>query len=244
MAYMVASGRMRLMRELFSSFKKVFAIAFFSALGALLWFHGTKMTQPTNVSFIFQFSRLFTAMVGVSVLGERLSIRENVGVALAILGGFIITYTSGVNLAFANLILLASAFFYAISYILAKMYIRDLNLISMATGRSIFISLMLLAYSSVLGKLRMDLQYEAIGWGMLGAFFGPFLTILLFYSALDRLEISKVSAILSTQPFFTVLFSIVIFNVIPDFGQLVGGAMATVGIMMLTGSSGMGRGRG
>ena len=204
-----------------------------AGVGAILWFQGTIIAQPTNVAFIFQFSRVFIALAGVVLLGERLTSREYVGVLLAIIGGFILTCSGGEIHVLNNFILFASAFFYAVSHILAKLYVKSVSPSSLAAGRTMFLFFILLIYSLALGRLEVKIPPEVVGWALLGAFSAPFLTVISYYEALKRVEISKVVAIISFQPFFTALYAVLFFAVFPSLKQIIGGSIVTLGVVIL-----------
>ncbi|KYH41324.1 MAG: hypothetical protein AYL32_006090 [Candidatus Bathyarchaeota archaeon B26-2] len=236
LSYILPSKRRKKMKILLTELKKVSAIAVFTGIGAILWFQGTVVAQPTNVAFIFQFSRVFTVLAGILLLGERLSPREGLGVLLALTGGFILTYTGEEARILNNLVLLASASSYAASHILAKIYVKDVDPISLAAGRTMLAAVLLFFYSLATGRLDLAVPLEALSWALLGAFIAPFLAVIFYYEAFKRVELSKVAAIISTQPFFTALYAVLFFATLPSLWQMVGGSIVTLGVMVLTSS--------
>ncbi|HIE14996.1 TPA: DMT family transporter [Candidatus Bathyarchaeota archaeon] len=235
--FLLPSSRRRDIETIWKNIRKILVVAFFTGIGAIFWFEGTRLAQPTNVAFIFQFSRVFIALAGVILLREKLSLREGTGVLLALIGGFFLTCSGGVLKIIGNLILFTSAFFYAIAHILVKIYIEDVGPIPMAAGRTMLVALILFIYSIMLGRLNLQVPIEAFSWALLGAFTAPFLAVISYYEALKRIEISKAAAILSTQPFFTTLYASLFFSTFPSPFELLGGTIVTLGVMILALSS-------
>ena len=60
---------------------------------------------------------------------------------------------------------------------------------------------------------------------MSGAFFGPFLTVISSYKALEYMEVGKVALLGSLQPFFVMI----IFRTFPGLRGIVGGMLMVVG---------------
>ncbi|RJS84829.1 DMT family transporter [Candidatus Bathyarchaeota archaeon] len=238
LAYILLSNNKGQLRMIMKKSRKIFIVALFTVIGAIFWFEGTKIAQPTNIAFIFQFSRVFIAVIGVLLLGERLNRRECLGVVIALSGGFLLTYSGGVPQLLNNLLLFTSAFFYAVAHILVKVYIKDVKPIPMAAGRTMFVALILLLYSLLLGRLDIKVPVQALSWAVLGSFSAPFLAVISYYEALKRIEISKAVAILSTQPFFTALYAVLLFSTFPEPLQLIGGTIVTAGVIILASSKG------
>ena len=234
LAYLLLSKRIDEIKMIIKSWRKILMVGFFTNLGAILWFYGTLMEDPTNVAFIFQFSRIFIALIGIFIFGERLKTSEYFGVILAFIGGLILTYTGEEAKVLNSLILFTSAFSYAMTHILAKVYVKDISPPSLAAGRSMIVAGAMLAYALIFGKFKTNIPLEALGWASLGALTAPFLSVTLYYEAYKRIEISKAAAILSAQPFFTALYMAILFSYLPTLKQLISGSIITLGILMLT----------
>jgi len=223
--------------EIKNAFREVLLVAMTSCLGALLWFWGTTMTDPTSVAFILQSTRVFTFIMGTLVLSEKLSFRESLGALFAFLGVFILTFATKEVQLLSVAILLTSAFSYALSNVLAKRYVERVKPLSLSFGRAMLISIILFIYSLTLRKLELLHSNTALGWGMLGALLAPFLTILLTYEALKCLEVSKFAVLYSLSSFFTILFGILLFSRLPTLQQVVGGGTIIAGVIIMTTSS-------
>ena len=212
--------------------KEVVLVALASCSGALFWFWGTLMMTPASVALILQTNRIFTFILGLYLLGERLSIDKGIGALLAFSGVLTLTYSNEKVLLFPTMILLISSLSYAISNILAKIYVKKISPISLSFGRALFISITLLLYS--LASRRLELQYfnSVIGFALLGAFLAPFLTIIMAYEAFKYIEISKFAILYSLSPFFTMLYGLLFFNLLPTLQQIIGGVAIVSGIAL------------
>lgn len=108
------------------------------------------------------------------------------------IGAISLTYGgNGTNL-ISTIVLLGSAFCYAIASLLAKIYVKRMDAPSLAGGRSIFILFFVSAYTVLMGRMQTGISTNVFVLAFLGAFMAPFLGRLLFYKSLSLLEISKV----------------------------------------------------
>lgn len=130
--------------------------------------------------------------------------------------------------------LLASSLFYAVASVLAKVYVRNVDPISMVGGRSVFTLLCLFSYSMLSGRLQTKISTNVFLYTFLGAFFASFLAIILFYKALSLLEISKATVIRSVGPFMTAIYSFVMLSLIPTLTPLISGTIIVIGVIILS----------
>jgi drug/metabolite transporter (DMT)-like permease len=68
---------------------------------------------------------------------------------------------------------------------------------------------------------------------IIGALSAPFLSFMFLYKALSLYEVSKVTAVRASIPFFVVLYSFLLFHTIPSLRQMLGGGIIIVGILVL-----------
>jgi uncharacterized membrane protein len=68
---------------------------------------------------------------------------------------------------------------------------------------------------------------------IIGALLGPFLGFMFLYKALSFSEVSRVSALRTSFPFFVALYSFLLFRTIPSPRQMLGGGIIVAGILVL-----------
>lgn len=200
------------------------------------------MENPAFVSFISNVSPFFVTILGVIFLREVFTRLEIPGIVLTLLGAFVVSYKPGSSLqdiflpgsSYAFL----SAFFVAISTIIAKITIRKVHPLLISLNRGVY----LFVYSFIM-MLVFD-QSFAVDWKplgniMIGSLLGPFLTAFVGYYALKYIEASKASLIRSTKSLFVLIGAFILFGQMPQLYQIIGGLISLLGVMLLT----MGRAR-
>lgn len=154
--------------------------------------------------------------------------------ALALLGAGALTYVSGQLVLEGFLLVSFSAIFYSVAWLLAKQAMREgLSSIALTGYRSGLTVVLTFLYAALLGRLAMP-SLENLMVISIGSFFGPFLSLVLIYTAISLIGISKVSILRSAQPLFVALYSLVLFGAIPRPRQLIAGALILVGVLLVT----------
>lgn len=208
------------------------AIGATNALSSLLFIHEIRLTDPSLVSFFGRLTTVFTVLLGVIVLGERLRRREWLGAGITLLGAGLITYGSGPVVFLVFLLAVADNLAYAVSQIIARRVVGGVSPAALTTWRATLTCLLTLAY-----VLLTD-RWQAIPPGILpiiiaGAFVGPFLSFVLWYEALARLEVSRAAVVGAGQPFVVTLYALILLGTLPQPRQLVGGLVTVAGVVLL-----------
>jgi drug/metabolite transporter (DMT)-like permease len=180
-----------------------FMIAFFVFIGGLLYTYGILFSGPTTATFVIQYTTVFTVILGVVLLKERFTKIESSGILLAIVGLLIISYESVEVQLFSLSILLIGAFSFALSNIISKIYVEDVDPVALAGGRSVFIFMFFLVYSLLTNKATVDVPIITLGYLFLAAITGVFLNFILFFKSLELIEVSRSTAITSIRPLFS-----------------------------------------
>lgn len=221
-------------KTIIKNWKMPAVIGFFVFLGGLLYTYGIFYSGPTTASFIIQFTSIFTVLFGLIFLKERFTKLEGLGVVLAIIGLLIMSYSNVKIENLSVLILLVGALFFALSNLFSKIYVKNVNPIALAGGRTMFIFLFFLIFSLLTGKLQTNIPTAILGYGFLAGITGAFLNFILSFKALELIEVSKVSLITSSiGPFSTMIYSFIILSSIPTLNQLLGGTLIVLGIATL-----------
>jgi len=224
----------RKIKDIIKNWKKIIVIGFLTGVGSILWTYGILYAGPNNVAFLGQFTTIFTILLSIVFLKERFTKLEILGVMIAIIGVFTLSYENTELRIFSTLIILGSTVCYSLSNIFSKHFLKKIDYLSLAAGRSFFIFLFISSYSLALGKLQLNIPPIVFGYTFLGSFCGAFLGFILFYKALEVFEISKSMAIRTIEPFLTAIFSFLILSLIPTFNQILGGTMIVLGVIIMS----------
>lgn len=194
--------------------------------------------NPTIVSFLANTSPVFVIILGFFFLKERFSYYEISGIVLTIIGVSLINYTeSGFQLkelnSPASLATFTFALFYGISLVLAKSTIRTLPSSIITLYRNVALWLGFILYNLYLFELP-NYSGNSLLYIFTGSLFGPFLGTILTFSALNYLEASKVTLIITGRSFFIILGAFIFMGILPSQNQFIGGLFTIIGIIMIS----------
>ncbi len=203
-----------------------------NGVNAIFWFKGMEVLDPPVASFILRFVTIFTILLGFVFLKERFTKIETLGVGVAMLGAFVITYSGG-ELVFKGIIfMLLAAFFFAVHNVLAKSISDDVDPMSLNAMRALFSFLVVLAYAVATGSIQTD-KWHLMPYIAITATITMVVGFWFFLRAIQAMEVSKVMVVRSIDPFFVILYSFIFFHTIPSFIEIIGGILIVIGILMM-----------
>ncbi|MCW4005703.1 MAG: DMT family transporter [Candidatus Bathyarchaeota archaeon] len=233
-AFIWAFKKKRALKVILKNWREITLVSAIVAAGSLLFTYGILVSGPTNATFVIQFTLIFTILLGVVFLKERLSKFEVLGMLISLSGLFVLSYGNVEFEILSTAVLLAASALFAAANFLSKVYVKNIDPLSLTGGRAIFVFVILLVYALALGKLDFALPVEALGYSALGAVTGVALSFVFFFKALEIFEVSKTMIIRSMEPFLTALFSFAILALAPTANQLAGGAIIVAGVILLS----------
>lgn len=215
--------------ELVASIRPVLLLGFLNGTANLLLFTAINLGDPTLAAFFSRSETIYSVFLGALLLGERMRRYQWLGVVIAIVGAGLITFRAGMVVWLMLLILLISNFFLSLSTLVAKKNIITVQPLILSTARTILMGVMIGSISLVAGQLAWP-DFTAWLWIIGGAFFGPFLSYLLFYKGLVYLNLAQGAVIRATQPIFVAIYGLILFGTLISLQQFVGGVMMIVGV--------------
>ncbi len=203
-----------------------------TAIGAALWISAIKTIGIPLTSFLMKAQTLFSLLLGMIFLGERLNKWESVGIVVTITGGIIVAYQREFSLLVGTFTAIGAAFFYSSLSFIVKKVGQKLNMLTVANVRALGVALCLLIYLLATGTLEKpglrDLIFMALG-GINGAYIAKACQ----FQAIKLIDVSRTTAVLPLESIFVVLFSYFIFHEIPSVIKLIGGAGIIIGVIFL-----------
>ena len=221
-------------KEFRKNLKKLALIGFINSISAIFWSYGILYGSSTSVAFIYRLQIIFTVILGLVFLKERLSKFEWFGILLAIIGTFIMIYQGEKIFGVGSMIALGGVIFSSIMVFLAKVYVKTINPISLAYSRSFFLLFFILIYALSFGELNFNVPINVYSLTFVSAISGAFLGFILFYKALSFYELSKASVIASIEPFFATLLIFIFLGLSPTINQIVGGILIVTGVVIVS----------
>ena len=204
LAWMLLFGRARL-QQFAHAYRPLLLIGLVGSVINLLWFVGIDLSDPTSVSIIQRTQILFAILLGWLALRERPRPADLPAVG-AMVVGFLVMQLAGGSFearAVGNLLVLASAFLLALNSLLIKKLSFTTSVAVISLGNCMLIAFAIGcvcvatgADFSAVRKPACALAIAAMSLSLTGSF-------LLYYFALSRLEIWKVSVLLLLVPVTT-----------------------------------------
>lgn len=209
------------------------AVGFLVASSTILSYSAVAFIDPGTASLLAQTSVLFGVGFGIVWLRERQTSLDLVGIAVAVAGIFVISFQPGDYLRLGSLIVLLSAFLYALHAAVVKRYSASIGLIEFFLFRLVSTTGFLLLFAVGQGNLRWpDPQAWLII--LLAGTVDVVLSRTLYYLALRRLQLSLHALVLTLSPVVTILWSLVLFGSWPAPRELLGGLAVLTGVLLVT----------
>ena len=193
--------------------------------------------DPGTAAMLAQTATIFALGLSVIWLREHLSFIEIFGAALALVGVFIISFQPGDVLRIGSLMVLASAFMYALHAAIVKRYGGDMDFSNIFLWRLAATTSFLLLFTTAGGQWVWP-EKEAWLIIIVAGTVDVVLSRALYYIALRRLKMSIHTIILTLSPVLTVLWSLLLFSERPSTQAFIGGALVILGVVIVTTSFG------
>lgn len=169
-------------------------------LGPLLWFTGLHVTTVVNAALLEKLNVVILTLFAVTLLGERVSARHGLAVIATLIGAAFIAlegFTAGFSLRAGDLIILAATTCFALSSIVIRLYLKNVEPHLVLLSRSTFAILFFFLLSpfiehpfiSEVRNFPTSLVPTLIGF----AFVSRFISGFSYYQAVERLPITTVS---------------------------------------------------
>jgi drug/metabolite transporter (DMT)-like permease len=207
-------------------------LGLFNGLANLLLFVAVSLGDPTLAAFFSRSETVYSVLLGAFILHESLAGIQWLGAGLAVLGAGVMTFRSGSVVWMMLFITLISNFFLAVSGLIAKQYVYTVPPLVLSTVRTILMTIMLGGIALIGGQFQWVSTSTGL-WIIGGAFFGPFLSYVLFYEGLKYIDLGQGAVIRSTQPLFVALYSLLLFGTTVSVQQFLGGFTLLTGVWLM-----------
>lgn len=214
-------------------------LRFFLAIGLLV---ATSTTfnyvavgyiDPGTASLLAQSASIFALGFSIFWLREKLTGLEIIGALIALIGVFVISFQPGDYLRLGSLLVLASAFMYALHAAIVKRHGGQMDFGNFFLFRVASVTGFLLLFTSIRGQLIWP-SWEAWRFLILAGTIDVVLSRVLYYLALRRLQMSFHTIILTLSPVITIIWSLILFSEKPTAQSFVGGAAVILGVVIVT----------
>ena len=208
-------------------------IGFLIGLSTLLNYESVAYIDPGTAALLARSTIFMSVGLGLFWLHEKLTRLQILGAGLAIIGVAIISFQPGDYFRFGALMIIASAFMYALHTAMVKRYGGEIEFVEFFAFRLMSTSAVLFVISAARGALAWPTP-QAWMWLLLAGTIDVVISRSLFYLALMRMKLSIHSVVLTLTPAVVVLWSFLIFRDVPTLQQIIGGLGIIAGVMMVT----------
>ena len=214
-------------------------LGFFLILGLLVSvsttinYEAVAWIDPGTASVLAKTSILFGLGFGLVWLQEKLRPAQISGALVAMLGVFVISFQPGDYFRLGSLLILASAFMYALHAAIVKRYGGGLEFTEFFFFRLLVTTSFLFLFS--LG--RQTLVWPAATTWPLLILIGTVDIVIsrtLYYVALRRLKLSIHAVVLTLSPAVAVLWLLTLIDVVLTSQQVLGGLAVVLGVLIVT----------
>ncbi|MBN1937222.1 MAG: EamA family transporter, partial [Anaerolineae bacterium] len=169
------------------AWKPLLALILCNAAAAILYFTEIDMTNPALVAFFGRLRTVYTILLGIVLLGERLNRREWAGAAITVLGTLIIAYKGGTALNTVFVLALIENLLMAVTTVTARLVVQHISPLVLTGVRGVTMAALLFVYALIAGQWQ-PVDGKTLLALSAGAFVGPFIGYVLRYSALARID--------------------------------------------------------
>jgi len=195
------------------------------------------ISDPAVTSFLGNMYPVMVTMGGVFILKEKFGWIETIGVALALTGAFVISYSGGTSVKTLFIEgtgwVFINAFFATAATLVVKVHVKKLSPELLGLNRTVW----LLVFSVIMFfiyKESIIIPLSALKNIAIGAVLGPFLAILTIYYSFKYIEASRSSIVQSLKGIFVLIGAYFVFNSFPLPHQFVGGMITVLGVLIMT----------
>jgi drug/metabolite transporter (DMT)-like permease len=212
---------------------------FFLSIGILvgantvIGYQSVAYIDPGTASLLGQTSILFSVVLGLFWLRDRLAPPQIAGAVLALGGIFTIAFQPGDYLRTGSVMVLSASLMYALHAAIVKRSGGQIEFLDFFFFRLLATTSFLLIFA--LGRQVLVWPSNTV-WQLL-ILIGTVDVVIsrtLYYIALRRLQISIHAVVLTLSPVATILWTLLLFGVVPTLQQMVGGAAVMAGVVIVT----------
>jgi len=231
--HQVVSKRLEFFTELVQHARALVPMAALGAVSNLLFFAGVGFLDPAISAICYRTELIFSVLLGIVTLKERLNRMEWAGFALVVAGLAVIYYRGGAAISVGALVMVLSALIGVVSNWLAKRTDPDVDVGLMVAARCLGSLALAAVYVLVTGRFNVGVPPLPLAMVAVGALLGPFLSFICYFAALRYMHFSKVSILRNSEPVFAAVYGLLFLGAFPGGRQLTGCLLVLAGVLLV-----------
>ncbi|MXX25604.1 MAG: DMT family transporter [Caldilineaceae bacterium SB0668_bin_21] len=209
------------------------AIGMCVAVSTRLNYEAMAFIDPGVAAMVGKMTVLFSLGFGLLWLGERFTLMQGVGSAIAVVGLAVISFQPGDYLGIGAMMILFSTFIYALHAALTKRNMGEVDLLNFFFYRLLLTAAFLALFNLARGNFALP-SAQAFPILLLVGTVDVVVSRFLYYWTLRKLDMSIFAIALAASPVAAVLWSQLLFDVFPTPQQLLGGFAILCGVAVVT----------
>jgi len=203
----------------------------------LLFFFALQSASALSAGFLHKTIFIFASLFAFVFLKERLGKKWIIAAGMLLLGNFFM-FNLVSSFALADLLVLGAVLFWAFEQVLSKHVLKELSGRIVAFGRMFFGSAFILCFLAFSGQLVFIAEPSPEQWLWAFVVSVPlFFYVLTYYSGLERVPVSKATAILMLGQPITLFLSLLFLGESISLTSAVGIVLVLSGLLLLFASS-------
>ena len=208
------------------------SIGFLVAGATMFSYLSVTYVDAGTASLLGRSGVVFTLLLGLFWLKERLTRMQWLGTAVALSGAIIIGFQPGELLRLGSLFVLLSSFMYALHVAIVKRYGGEIEFANFFLYRVAFTTAFLLLF--VIGQRQMVWPTGEVWiFLILTGTVDVVISRVLYYLALRQMTLSMHTIILMLSPVITIGWSLLLFGEAPTLQSFIGGVVIIGGILIV-----------
>jgi drug/metabolite transporter (DMT)-like permease len=200
-----------------------------TGIGMIFSWAGIKILDPLFASFIWRFAPVFTVILGVVFLNEKLLASEIFCFTIMTAGGVISAIGRWQIVGMGIIFTLIACFLSAIPMVLAKMKISEVSPGIILFYRTGIAAIVTASWALASGQINMNAQIHYWITILLGAFIGPTLSFFFLFKSLKYWDLSHSTIVTTIQPIIVFPLSYFFLGKLPVFKEVLGGIIILTG---------------
>jgi drug/metabolite transporter (DMT)-like permease len=216
------------------------SLGILTSLGAVLLFTGLQTTDAANAELFVRSEVIFLVIFAALVLKEKITRTHLMSGGIILLGIAVVSFrgfTEAYAFRMGDILILSAACSLSIASIIFKKYLATLKpeiVIFFRSGTAIVIFFLFSPFVEQtlieeIGSMPSSIIPALLGFG----FVSRFLSILSFYSAVERLKVSTISMTIPFAIILSILFAHVYLGEQIFWYHMVGGALILLGTLLM-----------
>lgn len=214
-------------------------LGFFFILGLLFsgstlcLFTALSYTEPATVSFLSRLELIMTLLLAMLFLKERVARSELFGLIFVIAGIIVMRYGASLALSRAVLLVTIGSLFVGAAEVSIKARINRIHFRSLIFYRGVFMVINFLIAGYFTGQFVWVTDTKLLLLLGVAGIFLPYLGRMGYLKAMERINISRASIIVQSQPFFAGIITLAIIGTMPSVKELSGGLLIVTGVIII-----------